>query len=181
MIFAGQLPFEGADKPAIKAAILRGQMKPLPHNLRPECASFISCMLARDPRDRLSAHDLIQHPYIKLYCQAVRTPSGSIPAYRKSMSRQGSADPASAILPVVAELKGTSSTASQITQALPLSFSLRHNELADTTIPEKMVLKVGFVLQMDAALHLHASPCCLKAVKQSCLLRPSLSSFAPQI
>lgn len=116
-------------------------MKPLPHNLRSECVSFISCMLARDPRNRLSAHDLLQHPYIKLHCQAVRTASGGIPAYRKSMSRQGSADPANAVLPTVPELKGTSSTASQ-TQALPLSFSLRHNELADTTIPEKMVLKV---------------------------------------
>ena len=58
------------------------------------------------------------------------------------MSRQGSADPANAGLPQVAELRGTLSTASQ-TQALPLSFSLRHNELADTTIPEKMMLKVG--------------------------------------
>ena len=117
-------------------------MKPLPHNLRPECVSFISSMLARDPRDRLSAHDLLQHPYIKLYCLAARTASGSIPAYRRSMSRQGSADPANAGLPQVAELRGASSTISQ-TQALPLSFSLRHNELADTTIPEKMMLKVG--------------------------------------
>lgn len=65
------------------------------------------------------------------------------------MSRQGSADPAQVVLPQVAELKdlhrGTSSTASlgSTTQTLPLSFSLRHNELADTTMPEKMVLKVG--------------------------------------
>lgn len=116
-------------------------MKPLPQNLRAECVSFISSMLARDPRARLSAHDLLQHPFIKLHCLAVRTTSGSIPAYRRPMSRQGSADPAIAVLPQVAELRGTTSTASQ-PQTLPLSFSLRHNELADSTIPEKMVLKV---------------------------------------
>ena len=124
-------------------------MKPLPHNLRPECVSFIQSMLARDPRERASAHDLLQHPFIKLHCGTLRTQSGGIAAYRRSMSRQGSADPANAVLPQVADIKdlhrGTSSTASlgSTTQALPLSFSLRHNELADSTMPEKMVLKVS--------------------------------------
>ena len=67
------------------------------------------------------------------------------------MSRQGSADPATAVLPQVAELRGTSSTASQ-PQTLPLSFSLRHNELADSTIPEKMVLKVRALCILDLQL-----------------------------
>ena len=63
------------------------------------------------------------------------------------MSRLGSKEA------TVAELKGvhrqSSSNASQGTtvaaQALPLSFSLRHNELADPTIQEKMVLKVSLL------------------------------------
>ncbi len=142
-LLAGQLPFEGADKPAIKAAILRGNMKPLPANLKPECVSFMSLMLARDPRDRASAHDLLQHPFIRMYAVPARAHSGSLPTSKPSMSRGGSRET------TVAELKGvhrkSSSNASQgaTTQSLPLSFSLRHNELADPTIPERMVLKVN--------------------------------------
>ncbi|DBA92849.1 TPA: Serine/threonine-protein kinase [Trebouxia sp. C0004] len=141
-LLAGQLPFEGADKPAIKAAILRGNMKPLPANLKPECVSFMSLMLARDPRDRASAHELLQHPFIRMYAVPARAHSGSLPTSKPSMSRGGSRET------TVAELKGvnrkSSSNASQgaTAQTLPLSFSLRHNELADPTIPERMVLKV---------------------------------------
>ena len=139
---AGQLPFEGADKPAIKAAILRGHMTPLPTSLRPECVSFMGMMLARDPRDRASAHDLLQHPFIRMYAVPARAHSGGLTTSKPSMSRVGSRDT------TVAELKGlarkSSSNASQgaAAQTLPLSFSLRHNELADPTIPENMVLKV---------------------------------------
>ena len=142
-LLAGQLPFEGADKPAIKAAILRGNMKPLPANLKPECVSFMSLMLVRDPRDRASAHDLLQHPFIRMYAVPARAHSGSLPTSKPSMSRGGSRET------TVAELKGvkrkSSSNASQgaTAQSLPLSFSLRHNELADPTIPERMVLKVN--------------------------------------
>ena len=135
----GQLPFEGGDKPAIKAAILRGQMKPLPTSLRPECCSFMSMMLARDPRDRASAHDLLQHPFIRMYIPG-RAHSGGLLVTKHAMSRRGSKETP------VTELKGvqrdSSSNASFGQQTLPLSFSLRHNELADPTMPERMVLKV---------------------------------------
>ncbi|DBA66478.1 TPA: hypothetical protein ACH3X2_002450 [Trebouxia sp. C0005] len=142
-LLTGQLPFEGADKPAIKAAILRGNMKPLPANLKPECVSFMSLMLARDPQDRASAHELLQHPFIRMYAVPSRAHSGSLPTSKPSMSRGGSRET------TVAELKGvnrkSSTNASQgaTAQTLPLSFSLRHNELADPTIPERMVLKVN--------------------------------------
>lgn len=134
----GQLPFEGSDKPAIKAAILRGQMKPLPTSLRPECVSFMSMMMARNPRDRASAYDLLQHPFIRMYIPA-RAHSGSLLVPKHSMSRRGSKETP------VTELKGqrdSSSNAGSGQQTLPLSFSLRHNELADPTVPERMVLKV---------------------------------------
>lgn len=140
----GQLPFEGADKPAIKEAILRGQMKPLPTSLRPECVSFMSMMLARNPRDRASAHDLLQHPFIRMYALPARAHSGGLAVSKQPMSRRGSKET------TVSELKGvqrmSSSNASSgqgAQQTLPLSFSLRHNELADPTVPERMVLKVG--------------------------------------
>lgn len=138
----GQLPFEGADKPAIKAAILRGHMKPLPTSLRPECVSFMGMMLARNPADRASAHDLLQHPFIRMYAVPARAHSGGL-AVSKPMSRRGSKET------TISELKGvqrkSSSNASSGqggSQTLPLSFSLRHNELADPTVPERMVLKV---------------------------------------
>lgn len=139
-VLSGQLPFEGVDKPAIKAAILRGQMKPLPTSLRPECVSFMGMMLARNPRDRASAHDLLQHPFIRMYTPA-RAYSGSLLVPKHPMSRRGSKETP------VTELKGvqrdSSSNASFGHQTLPLSFSLRHNELADPTMPERMVLKAS--------------------------------------
>ncbi len=119
-------------------------MKPLPTSLRPECVSFMSMMLARNPRDRASAQDLLQHPFIRMYAVPARAPSGGLPVPRPSMSRGGSKET------TVAELKGvsrkSSSNASQGTgaQTLPLLFSLRHNELADPTMPERMVLKVCY-------------------------------------
>ena len=140
----GQLPFEGADKPAIKAAILRGQMKPLPTSLRPECVSFMSMMLARHPRDRASAHDLLQHPFIRMYAIPARAYSGGLAVSKQPMSRRGSKET------TVSELKGVQRKSSSNASCgqggsttLPLSFSLRHNELADPTVPERMVLKVG--------------------------------------
>lgn len=142
----GQLPFEGDDKPAIKAAILRGQMKPLPTSLRPECVSFMSMMLARNPQDRASAHDLLQHPFIRMYSIPARAHSGGLAVSKQPMSRRCSKE----TVPILSELKGvqrkSSSNASSGQggpQTLPLSFSLRHNELADPTVPERMVLKVG--------------------------------------
>lgn len=115
-------------------------MKPLPTSLRPECVSFMSMMLARDPRDRASAFDLLQHPFIRMYAIPARAHSGGLAVSKQSMSRRGSKET------TVSELKGvqrkSSSNASSGQGALPLSFSLRHNELADPTVPERMVLKV---------------------------------------
>ena len=119
-------------------------MKPLPSNLRPECVSFMSMMLARDPEHRASAHDLLQHPFIRMYTVPSRAQSGGLPTAKPSMSRGGSS-----ALATLADLKTlhnkSSSNASHgtTTQTLPLSFSLRHNELADPSMPERSVLKVG--------------------------------------
>lgn len=100
----------------------------------------MSMMLARNPRDRASAHDLLQHPFIRMYIPG-RAHSGSLVVPKQSMSRRGSKES------TVMELKGvqrdSSSNASSGQQTLPLSFSLRHNELADPTTPERMVLKVS--------------------------------------
>ncbi|KAL3148439.1 hypothetical protein ABBQ38_013890 [Trebouxia sp. C0009 RCD-2024] len=98
----------------------------------------MSMMMARNPRDRASAYDLLQHPFIRMYIPA-RAHSGSLLVPKHSMSRRGSKETP------VTELKGqrdSSSNAGSGQQTLPLSFSLRHNELADPTVPERMVLKV---------------------------------------
>ena len=132
-------------------------MKPLPTSLRPECVSFVGMMLARNPADRASAHDLLQHPFIRMYAVPARAHSGGL-AVSKPMSRRGSKET------TISELKGvqrkSSSNASSgqgASQTLPLSFSLRHNELADPTVPERMVLKVrlavmGTMLLCSAAV-----------------------------
>ena len=173
--FTGQLPFEGDDKPAIKAAILKGQMKPLPTSLRPECVSFMSMMLARNPRDRASAHDLLQHPFIRMYAIPARAHSGGLVVSKQPMSRRSSKE---TTVPAVLELKGvqrkSSSNASSGqggTQTLPLSFSLRHNELADPTMPEKMVLKVGAtsLLCVGCMVTRPSQPC--KSLEQCYLLK----------
>ena len=117
-------------------------MKPLPSNLRPECVSFMSMMLARDPQQRASAHDLLQHPFIRMYTAPSRAASGGLPTSKPSMPRGGSGATLSDLKSVH---HNSSSNASHgtTTQTLPLSFSLRHNELADPTMPERSVLKVG--------------------------------------
>ena len=104
----------------------------------------MSMMLARNPRDRASAHDLLQHPFIRMYAIPARAHSGGLAVSKQPMSRRSSKET------TISELKGvqrkSSSNASSGQggpQTLPLSFSLRHNELADPTVPERMILKVG--------------------------------------
>ena len=79
-----------------------------------------------------------------MYAIPARALSGGLAVPKQPVSRRSSKET------TVSELKGvqrkSSSNASSGQggpQTLPLSFSLRHNELGDPTMPERMVLKVG--------------------------------------
>ena len=104
----------------------------------------MSMMLARNPADRASAHDLLQHPFIRMYAVPARAHSGGLAVSKQSMSRRGSRETNFAELKGVQRKSSSNASSGQGgVQTLPLSFSLRHNELADPTMPERMVLKVG--------------------------------------
>lgn len=65
---AGRLPFEGKDKPEIKRNITANNLAALPSFLTPQCQSFIRAMLTYQPDARPSCAQLLQHPYIAMYC-----------------------------------------------------------------------------------------------------------------
>lgn len=65
---AGRLPFEGKDKPEIKRNITANNLAPLPSFLTPQCQSFIKAMLTYSVDQRPSCAQLLQHPYITMYC-----------------------------------------------------------------------------------------------------------------
>ena len=65
---AGRLPFEGKDKPEIKRNITSNNLAPLPSFLTPQCQSFIKAMLTWGVDERPSCAQLLQHPYIAMYC-----------------------------------------------------------------------------------------------------------------
>ena len=65
---AGRLPFEGKDKPEIKRNITANNLAPLPSFLTPQCQSFIKAMLTYSMDQRPSCAQLLQHPYITMYC-----------------------------------------------------------------------------------------------------------------
>ncbi len=73
---AGRLPFEGKDKPEIKRNITSNNLAPLPSFLTPQCQSFIKAMLTYGVDERPSCAQLLQHPYITMYC----TPPAPKPA-----------------------------------------------------------------------------------------------------
>lgn len=65
---AGRLPFEGKDKPEIKRNITANNLAALPSFLTPQCQSFIKAMLTYGADERPSCAQLLQHPYITMYC-----------------------------------------------------------------------------------------------------------------
>ena len=65
---AGRLPFAGKDKPEIKRNITANNLAPLPSFLTPQCQSFIKAMLTYSVDQRPSCAQLLQHPYITMYC-----------------------------------------------------------------------------------------------------------------
>lgn len=73
---AGRLPFEGKDKPEIKRNITANNLAALPSFLTPQCQSFIKAMLTYGADERPSCAQLLQHPYITMYCaQPVAKPA----------------------------------------------------------------------------------------------------------
>lgn len=67
-LVTGRLPFEGKDKPEIKRNITSNNLAPLPSFLTPQCQSFIKAMLTWGVDERPSCAQLLQHPYIAMYC-----------------------------------------------------------------------------------------------------------------
>ncbi|PRW60302.1 kinase [Chlorella sorokiniana] len=67
-LVTGRLPFEGKDKPEIKRNITANNLAPLPSFLTPQCQSFIKAMLTYSVDQRPSCAQLLQHPYITMYC-----------------------------------------------------------------------------------------------------------------
>jgi len=64
-LLTGHLPFEGADRAAVKEAIVAGRLRPFPRSLSPAAVSFVSAMLRADPAARPSAAALLRHPFIE--------------------------------------------------------------------------------------------------------------------
>ena len=60
----GHLPFEGADKAAVKASIAAHSLRPFPRSLSSDAVDFVSAMLSPRPADRPSAAALLRHPFV---------------------------------------------------------------------------------------------------------------------
>ncbi|KAL4449408.1 hypothetical protein ABPG77_007052 [Micractinium sp. CCAP 211/92] len=73
-LVTGRLPFEGKDKPEIKRNITDNNLAQLPSFLTPQCQSFIKAMLTWDVDERPSCAQLLQHPYMAMYCPATAAP-----------------------------------------------------------------------------------------------------------
>jgi len=83
-LLTGHLPFEGADKAAVKAAIARGAMRPLPRGLSPGAVNLLTSMLAHSPADRPAAAALLSHPWIVAHAPATAAALGAVVAPRAS-------------------------------------------------------------------------------------------------
>lgn len=57
----------------IKRAITAGDMRPLPASVSDEARHFVAAMLTPDPRQRPSAGQLLQHPFLaRVQCGSPR-------------------------------------------------------------------------------------------------------------
>jgi serine/threonine protein kinase len=92
---AGRLPFEGKDKPEIKRNITANNLAAMPSFLTPQCQSFIHSMLTYSADERPSCTQLLQHPYITMYCaqpppKPVAAPPNAINLHAYSLGAGGS-------------------------------------------------------------------------------------------
>lgn len=78
-LFSGRLPFEGKDKPEIKRNITANNLSALPNFLTPQCQSFIRAMLTYSAEERPSCAQLLQHPYITMYCPQLQPKPAALP------------------------------------------------------------------------------------------------------
>lgn len=79
-LVTGKLPFEGKDKSEIKAAITAYNLASFPSYISASCQAMIRSMLAYDHKDRPSAEQLLQHPYLLAFAQAGRGSPGPVVA-----------------------------------------------------------------------------------------------------
>jgi serine/threonine protein kinase len=67
MMLSGTVPFYGATAPEIFEAVLRGTLRFPPRafaNVSPEAKDLLRCMLCRDVSRRLSAEQVLRHPWV---------------------------------------------------------------------------------------------------------------------
>jgi hypothetical protein len=72
----GRLPFEGADKAGVKAAIAAGARAPWPPHVTPPFRALVDSMLARAARDRPAAATLLAHPLVEAARRGRGGPAG---------------------------------------------------------------------------------------------------------
>ncbi|KAK9818301.1 hypothetical protein WJX72_010298 [[Myrmecia] bisecta] len=128
-LLTGHLPFDGRDKAEIKKNILEGKLKPLPGSLSPQCISFITNMLAQSPADRLSAEELLQHPFVQLFFIA-SSPVSQLATAKLSDSatslKQLKGHLSEQIKPVIRLVPVAAPGSPGAMASLPASFSARH-------------------------------------------------------
>jgi serine/threonine protein kinase len=69
----GAAPFEGGGTNEVYARILTGKYH-LPDRFTPEAVDFIAKALDLDPRTRMSAEQMLRHPWITRHCEPKPTP-----------------------------------------------------------------------------------------------------------
>ncbi len=75
-LVTGRLPFEGADKAGVKAAIVAGARAPWPPHVTPPFRALVDSMLARAARDRPAAAALLAHPLVEAARRGRSGPAG---------------------------------------------------------------------------------------------------------
>jgi len=100
LLLCGKLPFDGEDHNEIIRSTIQADLKVNPSvwgKLSDEAKSLMTCLMNKEPRDRITARDALRHPFILTYSPHKRKEGGEgYPSISQSSSRDNLCSPSMA-------------------------------------------------------------------------------------